>query len=329
MTVVSDWQPGASLDTLTFTAALRRRVRDYFDATGALEVITPVLSVGGPSEPAIEAFDTRVTSVDGVRWLHTSPEFPMKRLIARDARDIWQLTPVFRRAEQGQRHNREFLMLEWYRVGQNLEALMADVSAMLDAVVGSYSPFDSAPELRRYGVCVRALTDRWPEELSVADMRAFFEQHDRHFPASITDDEHDTALELFFDTFVVPQFPTDRPVFVTGYPPSQASLARLTRDESERRVAARFELYAGPVELANGYHELLDAKEQRQRFEAELYERRVNGQVLPPLDERFLAALESGLPPCAGVALGLDRLAMVALGETSLDAVVSFSDERA
>lgn len=325
----ADWRAGATLDTLEFTAALRRRVRAYFDATGALEVITPVLSSAGASEPAIEAFDTRATPADGIRWLHTSPEFAMKRLLARDAKDIWQLAPVFRRAEQGHRHNREFQLLEWYRVGADLQALMQDVSALLRAAVGAHSPFATSAQTCRYGDAVRSLTGDWPEALEVADVARYFAEHNRHFPDSIAAQEQDAALDLFFDTFVVPQFAQDALTFVVDYPPSQASLARLTRDMHGRSVAARFELYAGPVELANGYHELLDAREQRGRFEAELAERRAAGQPVPPLDERFLAALEAGLPDCSGVALGLDRVAMVALGAQDLDAVLSFSDERA
>ncbi len=324
----AEWQPGASLSTLEFTADVRRRVRRYFDATGSLEVVTPVLSCAGPSEPAIEPFDTRATAADGRRWLQTSPEFAMKRLVACYGRDVWQLAPVFRRAEQGQRHNREFLLLEWYRVGQDMDELMQDVSALLRATVGEHPPFDRASVTVSYGDCVRQLTGQWPEALTVESIRSLFAARQRHFPESIQAQELDTALDLLFDTFVVSAFSADCPTFVTGYPPSQASLARLAVDTHGRSVASRFELYAGEVELANGFHELVDAAEQRQRFEDEYAERAEAGQVLPAMDEAFLAALEFGLPECSGVALGLDRLAMVALAETSLDAVMSFSDER-
>lgn len=324
-----DWQPGAPLATLEFTADLRRRVRKRFDATDALEVVTPVLSQFGPSEPEIEAFDTRKTAADGQRWLHTSPEFPMKRVLAAYARDIWQLTPVFRRAENGRCHNREFLLLEWYRVGADLEALMDDIAGLLRDCVGEHAPFDNAPVTVRYGVCVRSRTGRWPEELTVADIADYFKGQQRHFPESLEASELDAALDLLFDTFVLPEFATDRPTFVTGYPPSQASLARLAVDEDGRSVAARFELYAGVVELANGFHELVDAAEQRRRFERDLEVRAHRQQVVPPLDEPFLAALVSGLPECSGVALGLDRLAMVALGETSIGSVMCFADDRA
>lgn len=323
------WRPSASLQTLRFTADVRRRVRAYFDESDALEVVTPVMSRCGATDPSIEPFDTRVTDADARCWLQTSPEFAMKRLLAAYACDIWQLAPVFRRAEKGHRHNREFQLLEWYRVGAELDTLMQDVSRLLKAVVGEYAPFDQSPVTVRYGVSIRALTARWPEELTVGAIASVFADHDRHFPVGIGAQELDAALDLLFDTLVVPDFAKDRPTFVVDYPPSQASLARLTRDQDGREVAARVELYAGSVELANGFHELVDATEQRQRFEAELAVRKRQGQVTPPLDEAFLAALEAGLPACAGIALGIDRLAMVALGEPELAAVMSFDDERA
>jgi len=325
---MTDWRPGASLETLRRAAALRRGLREYFDLTDALEVITPVLSRSGASEPAIEAFDTRATERDGHLWLQTSPEFAMKRLVAAYGRDVWQLAPVFRRAERGRRHNAEFQLLEWYRVGHDLHALIRDVSALLAYVAGDVAPFDRTPLIRRYGVCVREVLGDWPEHATVAGVRVRFVEAGRHFPAGIGDHELDAALELLFDTFVVPGFDTDRPTFVTDYPPSQASLARCTVDEDGRDVAARVELYAGGVELANGFHELTDADEQRRRFDAELEVRRADGQPVPPLDEAFLAALASGLPDCAGIALGVDRLLMVAIGATSLDEVMSFADER-
>jgi len=326
--MVKDWRPGASLDTLRRAASLRQGLRGYFDTTGALEVITPVLSRSGAPEPAIEAFDTRATERDGHLWLQTSPEFAMKRLVAAHGRDVWQLASVFRRAERGRRHNVEFQLLEWYRIGHDLEALIGDVCALLKHAVGDAAPFDRTPVIRRYGVCVREVLGDWPEHVTVPGVRARFEGAGRHFPAGIGDDELDAALHLLFDTFVVPRFDTDRPTFVVDYPPSQASLARCTVDRDGRTVAARVELYAGEVELANGFHELTDADEQRRRFESELSVRRANGQPLPPLDEAFLAALSCGLPDCAGIALGVDRLLMVAIGATSLDEVMSFADGR-
>lgn len=323
-----DWRPGASLATLRRAAHLRRRVREHFDATGALEVVTPVLSRAAGPEPSIEPFDTRSTAMDGRYWLQTSPEFAMKRLVAAYGQDVWQLAPVFRRAERGHRHNAEFLLLEWYRVGQDLAALMQDVAELLVRVAGEFPPFDRPPQTRRYGVCVREAAGDWPERLSVADIRDRFENAGRHFPDGVADHEHDAALDLLVDTFVLPELPTDRPTFIVGYPTSQASLARCTLDVDGREVAARFELYAGTVELANGFHELIDAGEQRRRFTEQLAARQADGQPLPDQDEAFLAALEAGLPDCSGVALGLDRLTMLACGLDSLDRVMTFADER-
>lgn len=324
----ADWGPGATLATLRRAADIRRRIRTHFDATGALEVITPVLSRSAGPEPSIEPFDTRATAIDGHHWLQTSPEFAMKRLIAAHGQDVWQLAPVFRRAERGQRHNAEFQLLEWYRVGCELTGLMADVAALLTRVVGEVAPFDHAPITRRYGSCVREVSGHWPESLGVSDIRDLFARAGRHFPDGIADHEHDAALDLLFDTFVLPRLPVDRPTFVTGYPPSQASLARCTIDEDGRRVASRFELYAGTLELANGFHELTDADEQRRRFAEQLAMRQAACQPLPPQDEFFLAALRAGLPDCSGVALGVDRLVMLACGLDTLDQAMTFADER-
>ena len=180
-----------------------------------------------------------------------------------------------------------------------------------------------------HGELVREVAGDWPEALGVDAVRALFEARGRSWPAGMAADDPDAAVDLLFDEFVLPRLPPDAWAFVTGWPASRASLARIETDAHGRSVAARFELYAGPLELANGYHELTDAAEQRARFEADLARRALRGQEAVPLDEPLLAALEAGLPDCAGVALGVERLMMALTGIDDIDAVLAFSDARA
>ena len=325
----TDWRPGASLAVLELAADVRRRLRARMDAEGLLEVATPVASAAATSDPAIESLATAPTPLDPPRWLQTSPESALKRLLAAHGRDVWQLAPVFRAGERGRRHNVEFTLLEWYRIGLDLEAMMADVEATVRAAAHGHALAREPFARLSHGELVRAAAGDWPERLSVADVAALFDARGASWPASMDGDDPDAAIDLLFDELVLPVLPVDRMAFVTGWPASRASLARLATDAHGRAVAARFELYAGPLELANGYHELTDAAEQRRRFEADLARRAARGQRVVPLDEPLLAALEAGLPACAGVALGLERLLMALAGADDIDAVMAFSDARA
>ena len=326
-----DWRPGAELATLELAAALRRGFRSRFDAEGVLEVATPVASRAGTSDPAIESLVTAPSRTEPARWLQSSPESASKRLLAAHGRDLYQFAPVFRAAERGRRHNIEFTLLEWYRIGLDLEAMMADVEASVRAAAAAGGAAVACAPFARlaHGELVREVAGDWPERLGVADVARLFESRGAPWPAAMDEDDPDAAIDLLFDEFVLPRLPVDRMAFVTGWPASRASLARLATDGHGRTVAARFELYAGPLELANGYHELTDAAEQRSRFEADLRRRERLGLAPVPLDEPLLAALGAGLPDCSGVALGLERLLMALSGIDDIDRVLAFSDVRA
>ena len=324
-----DWRPGASLAALELAADARRRVRAHMDACGALEVATPVASHAATSDPAVESLSTVATRTDPTRWLQSSPESASKRLLAAHGRDLWQLAPVFRAGERGRRHNVEFTLLEWYRVGFDLGAMMDDVEALVRRVAGPPAGDDGPFARLSHGTLVREVAGDWPERLSVSDIEALFRARGASWPRGMDEGDPDAAIDLLFDEFALQMLPTDRFAFVTGWPASRASLARLETDPHGRTVAARFELYFGDLELANGYHELADEAEQRARFEADLARRATLGLAPVPLDEPLLDALAAGLPDCAGVALGFERLLMVLADVDDIDAVMAFSDARA
>jgi lysyl-tRNA synthetase class 2 len=313
--------------TLRLRAAMLARIRDFFAARGVLEVETPALSSAGISDLALESVTARARSLGAQPlYLHTSPEYAMKRLLANGSGDIYQLARVFRDDELGRWHQPEFTLLEWYRVGWDELALMAEVEELLrDAL--SAAPGEPAPPLASGAVrttyaeaCTRALG--LAPASATPDLVAAIRARGVDVPPAL---DHDAVLDLAFSTLVVPGFAPDAFTFVHDYPASQAALARLKPGPPP--VAARFEVFARGIELANGFAELTDAAEQRRRFEKELDARRRAGREVPPLDEELLAALER-LPPCAGVAIGVDRLVALAAGADSVAAAMSFAHTR-
>lgn len=324
MSRVDEWRPGASLHSLRERARILQGIRAFFAQRGVLEVETPALSAAALTDPAIDSLVTRYTGpghADGLAlYLHTSPEFAMKRLLAAGSGPIYQICKVFRQGEAGRRHNPEFTMLEWYRPGFDHHRLMAEVEALVAPILGVTVVAERVSYreafLRHAGID--------PLSASIDELRGCAERLGiSHFDAG---EVRDTWLDLILSHAVEPHLGMEGLCFLTDYPASQAALARLNPDNPV--VAERFELYFRGVELANGFHELGDSGEQCRRFEAELTERAMRGMVTPPMDERLLAALEAGLPECAGVALGVDRLVMLALGAESLDEVIAFSLER-
>ncbi|TDT43309.1 lysyl-tRNA synthetase class 2 [Halospina denitrificans] len=311
------WQPGASLSMLRARARLRQQVRDFFAERGVLEVDTPVLGRYGVSEPAIDSIAASAPGLDGV--LQTSPEYFMKRLLAAGSGSIYQMGSVFRAGESGHRHNPEFTMLEWYRPGFSIEALMEEVAALVRVVLEIGSPVihDYRDLLRSH-----AGVDPWMDDDAILRSRA---SEVSGIPADALD--RGEALDLLLSHQVEPILAGEEAVFVRGYPPDQAALAQVVR-EGDIEVAQRFELYVRGVELCNGYRELTDAGEQRARFERDNQIRRRQGKPEMAPDPGLLAALEAGLPPCSGVALGLDRLLMLQTGAASLDEVLPFSVDR-
>lgn len=314
------WRPTASREALLGRAALLARTRAFFAARGVIEVETPVLSSAAATDPEIESLSTEIEGLPGRFYLGTSPEFAMKRLIAAGYGDVYQIARVFRDGERGRWHNPEFTLLEWYRLGFDDAALMREVESLASALLAPARTLLAAEQityaeaLRRHAGLEDAL------RASLATLEAAAARCGIAYEGPL---ERDALLDLLMGLAVGPRLGFERPCFICDYPASQASLARMKPGNPP--VAARFELYIDGVEIANGFHELADPLEQRRRFEADLEERRTRGQRAPPLDERLLAALESGLPECAGVALGFDRLVAVALGARSLAEVMAFS----
>jgi lysyl-tRNA synthetase class 2 len=318
-----DWPPTATLAALRRRARMLAQVREFFAARGVLEVETPVLSAGAVSDPQIESLTTRVAGLAQPLFLGPSPEFPMKRLLAAGSGDIYQVCKVFRDAERGRWHNPEFTLLEWYRLGFDDAALMSEVeslTALLLAPERCLPPAERlsyADALRRHaGVEAHTAPDSELQRAAAGFGVVCGAELDR-----------DARLDLLMGLVVGPQLGRERPCFVCDYPASQASLARLKPGQPP--VAARFEFYVDGIELANGFHELADAAEQRARFDRDLGLRRARGQTAVPLDERLLAALQAGMPDCAGVALGFDRLVAVALGALRLSQAMAFAIDNA
>jgi len=314
------WRPSASLRALRARAELLAAIRAFFAERGVLEVDCPALGAAGAPDAWIEPF--RVRTPHGPRFLHTSPELAMKRLLAAGSGDIYFLGHVYRAGEWGRRHNPEFTLLEWYRLGWDHHRLMEEVAALVAALFPPAA--EHPPEKLTYETAFRRSLgiDPWTagagELARVAGRRGL---------TGGADWDRAAWLDLLFAEIVARDFPADRLTLVHDFPPEQAALARLR--EGPRPRAERFELFWGPMELANGFHELTDAVEQRARFEGERTRRRAAGLPEVPPDARFLAALEAGLPDCAGVALGVDRLLMEILGADQIGAVLPFDWSRA
>jgi lysyl-tRNA synthetase class 2 len=307
----------ASSAVLETRARVKACVRAFFAARDVLEVDTPALSHAATPDPAIDSIEARPRFGMRACYLHTSPEYAMKRLLVDHARDIYQISRVFRDGELGRWHQPEFLLLEWYRLGFTEVELMDEVEALLVAVLRDCGRELESVRMTYKEAFVRAL-DVDPLDDSAALPKALA-QRGVDVPAGLAGDG---LLDLALGAVVVHTFMPGAVTFVHDYPASQAALAEI-KDQTPR-VAARFEAFVGALELANGFKELADAAEQRRRFQAEIDLRRRAGRPVPPLDEAFLAALAKGLPPCAGVALGLDRLIALAAGVDNLAAALPF-----
>jgi lysyl-tRNA synthetase class 2 len=322
---------GATLDALRLRARVLTRIRAFFAARNVLEVETPTLSPAAPTDPALESIAAEVRSLGGRHYLHTSPEFAMKRLLASGSGDIFQICRVYRDDELGRWHEPEFTLLEWYRLGFDDRRLMDEVAEVIGAALAAEGVSEERAvrpwpvERLTYRAAFEAALDIDPLKPAAGGsigsaLTARLAARGIDVPTGL---DLDALLDLAFSTAVLPGFRGDALTFVHDYPASQAALARLK--PGTPRVAARFELFAGGIELANGFAELTDAAEQRRRFEADLGERRARGLAEPPVDDAFLEALEAGLPDCAGVALGVDRLVALAAGEDALAAVLAFT----
>ena len=307
---------------LRLRARLYARVRRFFAERDVLEIETPILSAAGNTDPNIESFTTRFSGhVDAgapLRWLRTSSEFSQKRLLAAGIGDCYELGRVFRNGEAGRRHNPEFTMLEWYRVGWDHLRLIDETVELVRAALALVG---KSAEVQKYTYreLFRTALNLDPFAASDAELQAAL--------GDVQIDPHglwrDDWLDLLLTHRIQPAFPADRITVISDYPATQCALAKIRADDSP--VAERFELYVGVQELANGYHELTDAAEQRARFERDNTRRRQRGLIEVPIDARLLAALEQGMPDCAGVALGVERLLMAMLGTDDIRDVLAFA----
>ncbi len=308
------------IEALHQRARLNALIRDFFAHRNVLEVETPILSVAGNTEPNIDSFHTdfsgHVDAGPRRRWLRTSPEYPLKRLLAAGVGDCYELGRVFRNGEAGGRHNPEFTMLEWYRVGWDHHRLVDETIELVRAALAMVG--------RQATVQVLTYRELFIDTVGVDPFNADEVQLRAPLagiginPQGLTRDDW---LDLLMTHRIQPHFPADRITVIHDWPATQAALAKIRPGNPP--LAERFELYLGAVELANGYHELNDADEQRQRFQRDLTVRSTRGDVLPPLDEALLAALPA-MPACAGVAVGVDRLLMALAGTGRIADVLAF-----
>jgi lysyl-tRNA synthetase class 2 len=323
------WRPTATKKALEARAQLLADIRLFFAKRGVLEVETPILSAAAATAPHLHSL---VTSYQGPQapegqrlFLQTSPEHAMKRLLAAGSGPIYQIARVFRNGEAGRRHNPEFSLLEWYRPGFDHFALMEEVDTLLSSLLA----VPRGERLSYQEVFYHYLeVDVFTAEASILSQLAKF--YGLQETIANSESSRQVYLDFLMATVIEPQLGHGRPCFVYSYPASEAQLARIRppSDSSPAPVADRFEVYLKGMELANGYHELSDAGEQRQRFKADLAHRQEWGLGEVPIDGFLLAALVQGLPDCAGVALGVDRLLMLLLGSSHIEEVLAFPIDR-
>lgn len=320
MSEIKQWQPSAQLDVLRQRALIIKKIRQFFDDKGVMEVETPSLCHGSVTDLNLRAFSCQFNDPHSPKaatlYLQTSPEFAMKRLLCAGSGAIYQLSKAFRNEEAGRLHNPEFTMLEWYRPDYDHFMLMDEVETLTCSILGT----DKAHRLTYQQAFMQHLQfdpllddmvnlKRLCSSLGYSDIAA-------------NESDPDVLLNLLFSQHIEPAISQLQPCFVYDFPASQAALARINPNNS--LVAERFELYYRGVELANGFNELSDAHEQRKRFEFDNQKRQQIGLPIISIDEFFLSALNSGLPACAGVAMGVDRLIMLALGCQHIHEVLAF-----
>lgn len=319
------WRPSAQIEQLRSRAKIMQQIRAFFAKRDVLEVETPIMSQAAVTDIHLQTFKTQFVGPGYAKpvdlYLMTSPEFHMKRLLAAGSGCIYQICQAFRNEEAGRFHNPEFAILEWYRVGFDLYQLMDEMDELLQMVLatpkGEMMTYQEA-FINSLGIC--------PLESSMSELKQLAVQLNL---ANIAEQEEDrdTLLELLFSVGVEPKIGQERPAFVYNFPASQAALAKINPEDS--RVAERFEAYYKGIELSNGFHELADGPEQLIRFKQDNAKRAEMNLASQPIDMNFIAALDAGFPDCSGVALGLDRLIMLALqGETIAD-VMTFPVDRA
>ncbi|MCH9649137.1 MAG: EF-P lysine aminoacylase GenX [Deltaproteobacteria bacterium] len=317
------WRPTADWSRLRLRARILRQIRGFFEARGVLEVETPLLAGATVTDPHLASLETRLGGPGGRRlFLQTSPEFAMKRLLAAGSGSIFQICKAFRNGEVGRFHNPEFTMLEWYRPGFELEQLMEEVDDLLQLVLGG-----PAARRRTLAQVAEEYGGFDPHGASAQCLRQRAVDLELSGLPDLPEDDRAGWRDLLVSHVVEPRLGQGSPDLIFDYPVDQAALAEVSSD-SGAPVARRFEAYVDGVELANGYQELRDAAELRRRFESDLAERQERGLPSVPVDENLLAAMESGLPFCSGVSIGIDRLVLLAAGAEALEDVIAIPVDR-
>ncbi len=324
------WRSSASLEVLQIRAQTLKQIRDFFAQRQVLEVETPLMCRSAATDPILNPIPVLYASVSYAKpstalyYLQTSPEYAMKRLLASGSGSIYQISRAFRGEESGRLHNPEFTLLEWYRVNFDHHALMNEVDDLLRLIL-------ETPKAQRlsYETLFQSSLKIDPHRCTLQELKDCAEKNQITLsPLAAQDLGVDEWLDILMTHCIEPSLGFEKPVFVEDYPASKAALAKIRVREDGMQVAERFEVYVRGVELANGYHELTDAALQRQRFKEDCVQRTKAQLPSIPIDESVLAALESGLPPCAGIALGLDRLIMLKEGLDHIAQTLSFGIDR-
>ncbi|MGA2654635.1 MAG: elongation factor P--(R)-beta-lysine ligase [Gammaproteobacteria bacterium] len=305
-----NWQPTASIENLKTRAQVMQKIRNFFADRNVLEVETPLFYPSTVTDPVQKAFQL------GDCFLQTSPEYAMKRLLAAGSGDIFQICKAFRDDEVGRIHNPEFTMLEWYRIGFNLENLMDETSDLLQLILNC-----EKPERITYQDIFLSILNIDPLDADVNALKNIAAAHNISLSDSFDNEGKDTWLDILMTHIIEPQVGKTKPTFIYHYPASQAALAKINPD---KKTAKRFEVYFQGMELSNGYDELLDPNELEKRFHQDNLLRKSRGLPKRPIDEKLLAAQRHGIPDCSGVSLGLDRLMMLVLQAKHIKEAIAF-----
>lgn len=327
----NSFAPGMNPESWKCRLKLEDKVRAFFNSRGVLRVETPVCSRYGASDPHISQFVTEPADLQGRRFLCTSPEYHMKRLLAAGYPDIWQQTKAFRSGESGERHNPEFTILEWYRKEMDWRDLAQEVLDLMRVLIPNV-PASGKEIFITFADSFLSLGLPDPFTAPTSELLEALKKHKLHIPEQeagmFAEDYHSMLLDFMFSVLVCPNLGHESPAIITHWPADQAALAQTIQEKSGRVSALRFEIFWQGYELANGYQELTDSSEQARRFTKDNQSRKRMGLPEVSPDHRLLLALDSSFPNCSGVAVGLDRLIMLALKKNSMDEVLLFADSR-